>query len=72
MIENLNYVKTLSEHLESVEDPVHEKDLIILISSLSEDYNYLITALETVQYNTILMLIHITPPPPPPHHCSGC
>ena len=48
MIKHLNYVKTLSEHLEAVKDPVNEKDLvIILISSFPEDYNYLITALET-------------------------
>jgi len=32
-----------------VEDPVQEKDLvIILISSLPDEYNYLITALETI------------------------
>ena len=48
MTEHINYVKTLSERLEAVEDPVNEKDLIILISSLPEDYNYLITALETI------------------------
>ena len=49
MINHINYVKTLSEHLEAVGDAVAEKDLvIILISSLPEDYNYLITALETI------------------------
>ena len=49
MVEHINYIKTLSEHLEAVEDPIEEKDLvIILISSLPEDYNYLITALETI------------------------
>eukprot|EP00794_Sanderia_malayensis_P007838 gene7838-biopygen6374 len=49
MIEHINNVKTLSEHLEAVDDAVAEKDLvIILISSLPEQYNYLITALETV------------------------
>ena len=43
MVEHINYVKTLAEHLEAVEDPVSEKDLvIILISSLPEEYNYLI------------------------------
>ena len=49
MINHINYVKTLSEHLEAVGDAVAEKDsVIILISSLPEDYNYLITALETI------------------------
>ena len=49
MIDHINYIKTLSEHLEAVDDPVQEKDLvIILISSLPEEYNYLITALETI------------------------
>ena len=49
MTKHINYVKTLAEHLEAIEDPVQEKDLvIILISSLPEEYNYLITALETI------------------------
>lgn len=49
MIEHINYIKTLSEHLEAVGDPIEEKDLvIILVSSLTDDYNYLITALETI------------------------
>ena len=49
MITHINYVKTLSEHLEAVDDPIAEKDLvIILISSLPDEYNYLITALETI------------------------
>ena len=49
MIDHINYIKTLSEHLEAVDDFVQEKDLmIILISSLPEEYNYLITALETI------------------------
>ena len=49
MIDHINYIKTLSEHLEAVDDLVQEKDLvIILISSLPEEYNYLITALETI------------------------
>ncbi len=49
MIEHVNYLKTLSEHLEAVNDPVAEKDLIIiLISSLLEKYNYLINALDTI------------------------
>ena len=49
MVAHVNYIKTLSEHLEAVGDAVAEKDLvIILISSLPEEYNHLITALETI------------------------
>ena len=49
MIDHVNYIKTLAEHLEAVDDIIVEKDLvIILISSLPEEYNYLITALETI------------------------
>lgn len=49
MINHVNYIKTLAEHLEAVGDPIQEKDLvIILISSLSEEYAHLITALETI------------------------
>ena len=49
MTEHINYIKTLSEHLEAIDDRIAEKDLVILlISSLPEEYNYLITALETI------------------------
>ena len=50
MTEHINFVKTIaSDQLEAVEDPVSEKDLvIIIISSLPDEYNYLITALETI------------------------
>lgn len=49
MTEHINNIKTLAEHLEAIDDKVAEKDLvIILISSLPEEYNYLITALETI------------------------
>ena len=49
MTEHINYVKTLSEHLEAIDDAIAEKDLVILlISSLPEEYNFLITALETI------------------------
>ena len=49
MTEHINYVKTLSEHLEAIDDRIEEKDLVILlISSLPDDYNNLITALETI------------------------
>lgn len=48
MLEHVNYIETLSEHLQAVGDPITEKDLvIILVRSLPEIYNYLITALET-------------------------
>ena len=49
MLEHVNCIKTLSEHLKAVGDAVAENDSdIILISSLPEDYNFLITALETI------------------------
>eukprot|EP00795_Rhopilema_esculentum_P012375 gene12375-3031_t len=49
MINHVNYLKTLSEHLDAVGDPIKENDLvIILISSLPEEYNHLITTLETI------------------------
>ena len=49
MVTHIEYVKTLSEHLESVDDLIAVKDLvIILISSLPDEFNYLITALETI------------------------
>ena len=49
MTEHINYVQTLSEYLEAIGDPIEDNDLvIILISSLPEDYGYLITALETI------------------------
>ena len=42
-------LQTLSEHLEAVGDAVAVKDLVnILINSLPDDYNFLITALETI------------------------
>ncbi len=49
MINHVNYLKTLSEHLHAVNDLIKENDLvIILICSLPEEYNQLITALETI------------------------
>eukprot|EP00794_Sanderia_malayensis_P011553 gene11553-biopygen9222 len=49
MIDHVNYLKTLAEHLKAADDAIVEKDLvIILISSLPEEYNLLITALETI------------------------
>ena len=49
MTEHINYIKTLAEHLSAIGNETAEKDLvIILISSLQEEYNYLITTLETI------------------------
>ena len=48
-MKQVNYIKTLSERLQAVGDPIAEKDLVIIsISSLPDSYTYLITALETV------------------------
>ena len=49
-----NEIKTISEHLEAICDSIAEHDLVtILISSLPEDFNYLITALETIAEITL-------------------
>ena len=49
MLEHVNYLQTLSDHLEAMGDPIAEKDpVIILISSLTKEFNHLITALETI------------------------
>jgi len=49
MTEHVNHIKTLAEHLQAIDDEIAEKDLvIILISSLPDEYNHLITALETI------------------------
>ena len=50
MVDHVNELKTISENLEAIEDPVLEKDLVmILLSSLPEEYNNLLTILETLQ-----------------------
>ena len=49
MFEHVNYLQMLSDHLEVVGDPIAENDLvIILISSFTEEFNHLMTALETI------------------------
>lgn len=49
MVEHINAVKTIAEHLDAIGDPISEHDLIIiLISSLNEEFNFLITTLETI------------------------
>ena len=54
MTNYVNEIKTISEHLEAISDPIAEHDLvIILISSLPDEFNYLITALETIAESTL-------------------
>ena len=46
---HINEMKTVAERLEGLGDPVSDKDLVmILISSLTENYNNLVTTLETL------------------------
>lgn len=48
MTEHINYIKILAQHLSEIDHEIAQKDLvIILISSLPEEYIHLITALET-------------------------
>ncbi|POM65545.1 Copia proteinlike putative [Phytophthora palmivora] len=48
VLEHINKVKTLAEQLDAVGAPVSEDDLVItLLASLSESYQFLITALES-------------------------
>ncbi|KAF1323245.1 Copia proteinlike, partial [Globisporangium splendens] len=48
VLEQINKLKTLAEQLEAVGAPVSEDDLVIaLLGSLSESYQFLITALES-------------------------
>ena len=50
MISHVNKLKTISEHLEALNDAPPDKDLVmILISSLPREYNNLITSLETLK-----------------------
>ena len=47
---HVNTLKTIAEHLESLGDKIPENDLVmILITSLTEDYSNLITTLETLK-----------------------
>ena len=48
VLEHINILKTLAEQLDAVGAPVSEDDLVItLLASLSESYQFLITALES-------------------------
>ena len=50
MTDHVNTIRTIADQLESLDDAVTEKDLVmILISSLPERYNNLITTLETLK-----------------------
>ena len=47
--DHINRMRTVADHLEALDDQVQEKDLVmILMSSLPESYNNLITTLETL------------------------
>ena len=48
MTEHINHIKTLSEHVETIDDRIAEKNLLILSISLPEEYVYLITALQII------------------------
>ena len=50
MVEHINNIKTIAEHLEALDDAVAEKHLVmILLSSLPAEYNNLLTTLETLK-----------------------
>lgn len=50
MVDQINHLKTIAEKLESVDDVVAEKDLVmILLKSLPKSYHNLITALESLK-----------------------
>ena len=45
MIEHINKLQTIKEHMEALDDPVSDRDFVmILMSSLPAEYNNLITA----------------------------
>ena len=49
IVSHVNKLKSLQEHLLAIDDPIEDKDLvIILLSSLPTEYDYLVTALETM------------------------
>ena len=55
MVSHVNNLKTIAEHLESLDDAVAEKDLVmILISSLPVEFNNLITALERLKEEALI------------------
>ena len=50
MVDHVNKLKTICEHLESIGDLITENDMVmVLLSSLPTQYNNLITTLETLK-----------------------
>ena len=50
MESHINAIRNIADHLDSLDNPISEDDLVmILLSSLSEDYNNLLTTLETLR-----------------------
>ena len=46
---HIKKIRSIQEHLQAIDDPIEDKDLvIILLSSLPPEYDYLVTALETI------------------------
>ena len=57
MVDHVNTLKTIAEHLEALDDAVLDKDLVmILISSLPNEYNNLITALGTLKDDKLMWI----------------
>ena len=47
---HINSIRNIADHLEALDNPISEDDLVMtLLSSLSEDYNNLVTTLETLK-----------------------
>ena len=47
---HLNHLKTVAEHMEALNDPVTEKDLVMIcLSGLPDSYNNFITAIESIK-----------------------
>ena len=47
---HLNHLKTVAEHMEALNDPVSDKDLVmILLTGLPDNYNNFITAIESLK-----------------------
>ena len=54
MIDHINKLQSIRESMEALDDPVSDRDFVmILMSSLPAEYNYLITALETIKEGTL-------------------